>query len=188
MQFYSTSPNIFYSNRNASPHIITCTFLIFLPSCCAHSHWLSQACYSCPALLCMCWCAQSLQSCLSLCNPMDCSPPGSSVYGILQARILEWVAISLVTILEVGRESGGARFSTCWKWSKLRRRSPRQNPSTGNPGLRSGVRGGDLALWCHQEGGALPIPGLQSQRASLWLAGEKLREGEKRNDQVRRKH
>ena len=33
------------------------------------------------------------QSCLSLCNPMDCSPPGSSVHGILQARILEWVAI-----------------------------------------------------------------------------------------------
>ena len=33
------------------------------------------------------------QSCLTLCNPMDCSPPGSSVHGILQARILEWVAI-----------------------------------------------------------------------------------------------
>ena len=31
------------------------------------------------------------QSCLTLCNPMDCSPPGSSVHGILQARILEWV-------------------------------------------------------------------------------------------------
>ena len=31
------------------------------------------------------------QSCLTLCHPMDCSPPGSSVYGILQARILEWV-------------------------------------------------------------------------------------------------
>ena len=30
----------------------------------------------------------------TLCNPMDCSPPGSSVHGILQARILEWVAIS----------------------------------------------------------------------------------------------
>ena len=30
---------------------------------------------------------------LTLCNPMDCSPPGSSVHGILQARILEWVAI-----------------------------------------------------------------------------------------------
>ena len=30
------------------------------------------------------------QSCLTLCDPMDCSPPGSSVLGILQARILEW--------------------------------------------------------------------------------------------------
>ena len=39
-------------------------------------------------------CAKSLQSCLTLCDPMDCSPPGSTVHGILQARILEWVAIS----------------------------------------------------------------------------------------------
>ena len=33
------------------------------------------------------------QSCLTLCNPVDCSPPGSSVHGILQARILEWDAV-----------------------------------------------------------------------------------------------
>ena len=33
------------------------------------------------------------QSCPTVCNPMDCSPPGSSVHGVLQARILEWVAI-----------------------------------------------------------------------------------------------
>ena len=39
-------------------------------------------------------CAQLLQLCLTLCTPMDCSPPGSSVHGISQARILEWVAIS----------------------------------------------------------------------------------------------
>ena len=38
--------------------------------------------------------AKSLQSYPTLCNPTDCSPPGSSVHGILQARILEWVAIS----------------------------------------------------------------------------------------------
>ena len=38
--------------------------------------------------------AKSLQSCLTLCDPMDCSPPGSSVHGILQARTEEWVAIS----------------------------------------------------------------------------------------------
>ena len=34
------------------------------------------------------------QSCLNLCDPMDCSLPGSSIHGIFQARVLEWVAIS----------------------------------------------------------------------------------------------
>ena len=41
----------------------------------------------------MCVHAKSLQSCLTLCDPMDYSPPGSPVYAILQARILEWVAM-----------------------------------------------------------------------------------------------
>ena len=38
--------------------------------------------------------AKSLQSCPTLCNPIDDSPPGSAIPGILQARTLEWVAIS----------------------------------------------------------------------------------------------
>ena len=38
--------------------------------------------------------AKSLQSCLTLCDPIDGSPPGSPVPGILQARTLEWVAVS----------------------------------------------------------------------------------------------
>ena len=42
----------------------------------------------------VCMCAKSLQSCLTLYDPMDYSPPGSSVGRILQARILEWVAMS----------------------------------------------------------------------------------------------
>ena len=42
-------------------------------------------------ILCLC---EVAQSCPILCDPVDCSPPGSSVHGILQARILEWVAIS----------------------------------------------------------------------------------------------
>ena len=46
--------------------------------------------------------AKSLQSCPTLCDPIDGSPPGSSIPGILQARTLEWVAIS---------------FSNAWKWS-----------------------------------------------------------------------
>ena len=40
-----------------------------------------------------CVCAKLLQLCLTLCDPMDCSPPGSSVHGMLQARILERVAM-----------------------------------------------------------------------------------------------
>ena len=46
------------------------------------------------------------QSCPTLCDPMDCSPPGSSVHGILQARLLEWVAISF------SRESSWPRDHT----------------------------------------------------------------------------
>ena len=38
--------------------------------------------------------AKSLQSCLTLCDPIDGSPPGSSVHGIFQARVLEWGAIA----------------------------------------------------------------------------------------------
>ena len=37
--------------------------------------------------------AKLLQSCSALCDPMDCSPPGSSVHGVLQAGTLEWVAV-----------------------------------------------------------------------------------------------
>ena len=40
-----------------------------------------------------CVVAKSLQSCLTLCDPIGCSPPGSSVHGILQARTMEWVAM-----------------------------------------------------------------------------------------------
>ena len=43
--------------------------------------------------MCACMSAQSPQSCPTLCDPMDYSPPGSSVHGILQVRILEWVDI-----------------------------------------------------------------------------------------------
>ena len=38
--------------------------------------------------------AKSLQLCLTLSDPMDCSPPGSSIHGIFQARVLEWAAIA----------------------------------------------------------------------------------------------
>ena len=55
----------------------------------------------------LCTLAKLLQSCQTLCDPMDSSWPGSSVHGILQARILEWVAISC------SRGSSQPRDQTC---------------------------------------------------------------------------
>ena len=53
------------------------------------------------------WSVSVTQSCPPLCDPMDCSPPGSSVHGILQARILEWVAIPF---------SRGSSWTRDWTW------------------------------------------------------------------------
>ena len=61
------------------------------------STWVGCHCLLCAAAA----AAKSLQSCPTLCDPIDRSPPGSPVPGILQARTLEWVAIS---------------FSHAWKW------------------------------------------------------------------------
>ena len=52
------------------------------------------------AMLCY---AKSLQSCPTLCDPMDCSLPGSSVHGIFQARVLKWGAIKDIWIMKAGR-------------------------------------------------------------------------------------
>ena len=49
--------------------------------------------------------AKWLQSCPTLCDPMDSSPPGFSVHRILQARILEWVAIYLSDLITVTSNS-----------------------------------------------------------------------------------
>ena len=61
--------------------------------------------------------AKSLQSCLTLCDPRDGSPPGFPFPGILQARTLEWVAIS---------------FSNVWKW-KVKVKSLQSCPTLSDP-------------------------------------------------------
>ena len=61
--------------------------------------------------------AKSRQSCLTLCDPIDSSPPGSAIPRILQARTLEWVAIS---------------FSIAWKW-KVKVKSPSRDRLVATP-------------------------------------------------------
>ena len=67
----------------------------------------------------LCVCVLVAQSCLTLCDPMDCSPPSSSVRGILQARILEWIAIPFSRETSQPRDQTlvsciAGRFSTVW--------------------------------------------------------------------------
>ena len=73
-----------------------------------------------PGFLFVCVHAKSLQSCPTLCDPMDCSLPGSSSHGILQARILEWVAMPFSRASFQPRD-GSCIFPVCWKWKSLSR-------------------------------------------------------------------
>ena len=80
----------------------------FCTQCPAHRPRLAGSPGGCSQRASLGWCARMhAQSCLTLCNPMDCSPPGSSVHGIFQARILEWIAIPF---------SRGSSQPKDWTW------------------------------------------------------------------------
>ena len=77
--------------------------------------------------------AKSLQSCLTLCDPIDSSPPGSTIPGILQARTQEWVAIS---------------FSNAWKW-KVKVKSLSDPMDCSPPGSSvHGIFQARVLEWC----------------------------------------
>ena len=63
-----------------------------------------------PVIVCVCSVAQS---CPNLCNPMDCNPPGSSVHGIFEARILEWVAMASSRGCSQPRDQTHTSWSSC---------------------------------------------------------------------------
>ena len=94
--------------------------------------------------------AKSLQSCLTLCNPIDGSPPSSPIPGILQARTLEWVAIS---------------FSNAWKWKvkvkSLSRVRPSATPWTAALQAPPSMR---FSLQEYWSGVPLPSPHIQLTR------------------------
>ena len=99
VQFYSVGPR---ARRVPATWGTTTIFLLVMLVSLRHveptsRNWvlepglrLSSVCNTEPP----CPCAKPLQSCLTLCEPTDCGPPGSSVHGILQARVREWGAIA----------------------------------------------------------------------------------------------
>ena len=88
--------------------------------------------------------AKSLLSCPTLCDPVDGSPPGSPVPGILQARTLEWVAIC---------------FSNAWKW-KVKVKSPSRVrlPATPRSGAHQAAPSLGVSRQEHWSGVPLPSP------------------------------
>ena len=124
----------------------------------------------------MCVCLFA-QSCLNLCDPMDCSPPGFSVHGILQARILEWGAMPSSRgssqprdWTHVSHVAGG--FFTIWAtreaqeyWSGYSNPSPEDLP---DPGIEPGspaLQANSLSAELQQE---RPIISIASFYFSYW--------------------
>ena len=84
------------SIESVMPSNQLCRPLLLLPSVFPSIRVFSKClmCSKCVCVcVCVCVCAKLLQSRLTLCDPMDYSLPGSPVHGVLQARILEWVAL-----------------------------------------------------------------------------------------------
>ena len=114
----------------------------------------------CVRVLCVCAracvCVSVAQRCLTFCSPMDCSPPGSSVHGILQARILDWVAISSCRGASRSRDQTLISFGFCTRRGILYQQSHLGSPihniyretdksfPGGSAGEESACNAGDL--------------------------------------------
>ena len=83
---------LYFTNPRVLPGFLCRKVLTTSTTCATYLLPPLPLCKMC-SLPCCCCCLVA-KSCLTLCDPMDCSPPGSSIHGILQARVLEWVAIS----------------------------------------------------------------------------------------------
>ena len=106
--------------------------------------------------------AKSLQSCLTLCDPIDGLPPGSPVPGILQARTLEWVAIS---------------FSNAWKWKvKVKLLSCVQLSATSWTAAYQAPPSMGFSRQEYWSGVPLPSPGLHSRPPwiRIWIFARSL--------------
>ena len=88
-----SSEGVLFKKGNPDPAVKVCS-LLFRSSPLKHSwdwhgfHGVARS-HPCPVVI-----ALIAHSCPTVCHPLDCNPPGSSAHGILQVRILEWVAIS----------------------------------------------------------------------------------------------
>ena len=100
--------------------------------------------------------AKSLQSCLTLCDPTDSSPRGSPIHGILQARTLEWVAIS---------------FSNAWKW-KVKVKSLSHVQPSATPWTAAFQAAPSMGFSSQEYWSGVPLPSPSSPTTSWQIDGE----------------
>ena len=100
--------------------------------------------------------AKSLQSCPTLCDPIDCSPPGSPVPGVLQVRTLEWVAIS---------------FPNAWKW-KVKVKSLSHVQPSATPWTAAHQAPPSMGFSRQEYWSGVPLPSLKY----LWTAANSMSE------------
>ena len=111
---------------------------------------------------------KSLQSCPTVCDPMDCSPPGSSVHGIFRARILEWVAISFSRGFSRPRD----RTCVCCTAGNFFTTEPSGKPEGGGQGhKRCPWRGQDYNRGCTGKRFRHPERSLQEPRVGECVPG-----------------
>ena len=99
--------------------------------------------------------AKSLQSCLTLCDSIDSSPPGSPIPGILQARTLEWVAIS---------------FSNAWKW-KVKVKPLTRVQLLATPWTAAHQASPSMGFFRQEYWSGVPLPSLGTSHRQRKLAG-----------------
>ena len=149
-----------------------CLDLVTMPHCWRKRKWL----FKWPSQVCLCLVSQL---CATLCNPLDCSLPGSSVHEILQARTLEWVAISFprgsfqprdwTCVSCVSCMAG--RFFTCWATgeAKIQRYQDRK------------IR----YFWIKQQCNSL-FQGIQDSQFSFWALSVEMEPLERETDRKER--
>ena len=122
-----------------APHVLSVTSCALSPLFWIHFPFLSSL-----SKILACLLAKSLQSCLTPSNPIDSNPPGSAIPGILQARTLEWVAISL---------------SNAWKW-KVKVKSPSHVWLLATPWTAAHQAPPSMGFSRQEYWGGVPLPSL----------------------------
>ena len=118
--------------------------------------------------LCMKW-IEVAQSCLTLCDPMGCSPPGFSVHGVLQARILEWVFPSPGDLPDPGIEARSPALQADTLTSEPPGRCTK-NICWENEWLQHEVHGNNSGVTCHRDRWQSTwIPGWDGGQATFFL-------------------